>query len=52
MDGLSKDTVWNHRGMKYMMQKLQTDTKKLLKHTRKGTFFVNREGGSKGSGAI
>ena len=44
-------TVWNHIGKKYMMEKLQNATKKLLRPTRTGTFCFSRKGASTGSTA-
>lgn len=42
-------TVWNHMGKKYMMEKLQNATKKLLTPTRTGIFCFSRKGVSTGS---
>ena len=42
-------TVWNHIGKKYMIEKLQNPTRKLLTPTRTGTFSFSRKGASTGS---
>ena len=44
-------TVWNHIGKKYMMEKLQNATRKLLSPTRIGIFCFSRKGVSTGSTA-
>jgi hypothetical protein len=42
-------TVWNHIGKKYMTEKLQTATNKLLIPTSTGTFCLSSDGTSTGS---
>ena len=44
-------TVWNHIGKKYMMEKLQNATRKLLIPTSTGIFCLSRNGASTGSTA-
>ena len=44
-------TVWNHIGKKYMTEKLQKATRKLLVPTRTGIFCLSRCGASTGSTA-
>ena len=44
-------TVWNHIGKKYMMEKLQNATRKLLIPTSTGIFCVSRNGANTGSTA-
>jgi hypothetical protein len=44
-------TVWNHIGKKYMMEKLQKATRKLLIPTRTGIFCFSRNGAITGSAA-
>lgn len=44
-------TVWNHIGKKYMIEKLQIATRKLLIPTRTGIFCLSRNGASTGSTA-
>ena len=44
-------TVWNHIGKKYMTEKLQQATRKLLVPTRTGIFCFSRNGASTGSTA-
>jgi len=45
-------TVWNHIGKKYMMEKLQKATRKLLIPTSTGIFCLSRYGVNTGSMAI
>jgi hypothetical protein len=42
-------TVWNHTGKKYMTEKLQKETKKLLIPMSAGIFCLSRKGASTGS---
>jgi hypothetical protein len=42
-------TVWNHIGKKYIMEKLQNATRKLLIPTRTGIFCFSRKGVRTGS---
>lgn len=51
VDALVRATVWNHIGKKYITEKLQNATRKLLAPTRTGTFCFNRNGAMMGSGA-
>jgi len=44
-------TVWNHIGKKYMMEKLQKATRKLLAPTRTGIFCLSKNGANTGSTA-
>jgi hypothetical protein len=45
-------TVWNHVGKKYITEKLQVATRKLLAPTSTGIFCLIRKGARTGSGAI
>ena len=44
-------TVWNHIGKKYMTEKLQNATRKLLTPTSTGIFCLSRNGARTGSTA-
>lgn len=50
-DALVSATVSNHKGKKYWIAKLASETRKLLQPTRTGTFCSNKCGANTGSGA-
>ena len=51
MDADDNITVWNHVGKKYIMEKLQKATMKLLIPMRTGIFCFSRNGANTGSTA-
>ena len=52
VDALVNITVWNHIGKKYMIEKLQIETRKLDVPTKMGIFCLRRDGARTGSGAM